>query len=104
MKASARCCTWPAGACLCLNATLKGTGSPRPDDGLQIKGKVMALSRPVRMILTCTAVLAGFPAFGQSAARVDARRLLNADKEAGQWMSHSRTYDEQYFSPLDRIN
>jgi alcohol dehydrogenase (cytochrome c)/quinohemoprotein ethanol dehydrogenase len=36
-------------------------------------------------------------------ADVDARRLLNADREAGQWMSHGRTYGEQRFSPLDRI-
>ena len=32
------------------------------------------------------------------------QRLLEADKEGGQWMSHSRTFDEQYFSPLKKIN
>src|SRR5690606_10944900 len=26
------------------------------------------------------------------------------DKEPGQWMSYSRTYDEQRFSPLNQIN
>jgi quinohemoprotein ethanol dehydrogenase len=35
---------------------------------------------------------------------VDMQRLLNADKEAGQWMTHSRTFDEQYYSPLKKIN
>jgi alcohol dehydrogenase (cytochrome c)/quinohemoprotein ethanol dehydrogenase len=37
-------------------------------------------------------------------AAVDAARLIAADTEPGQWMSHGRTYDEQRFSPLDRIN
>ncbi len=31
-------------------------------------------------------------------------RLLNADSEAANWLSHGRTYDEQRFSPLDTIN
>jgi PQQ-dependent dehydrogenase (methanol/ethanol family) len=64
----------------------------------------MALSRLVRIILTGAAMLAGTQAQAQSAARVDMKRLLNADQERGQWMSHSRTFDEQYFSPLDAIN
>ena len=37
-------------------------------------------------------------------AAVDATRLTAADTEPGQWMSHGRTYSEQRFSPLDRIN
>src|SRR6266478_3292432 len=37
-------------------------------------------------------------------AQVDAARLLSADKEPGNWMSYSRTYSEQRFSPLDQIN
>ena len=36
-------------------------------------------------------------------AAVNAARLVAADSEPGQWMSHGRTYDEQRFSPLDRI-
>jgi quinohemoprotein ethanol dehydrogenase len=34
---------------------------------------------------------------------VDAKRLLDADSEPGQWMSTGRTYDEQRFSPLQQI-
>ncbi len=64
----------------------------------------MALARFVRLGLATGLALLGANAFAQSTARVDTKRLLNADKEAGQWMSHSRTYDEQYFSPLKRIN
>jgi len=64
----------------------------------------MALSRRVHICLAGTALLLAAQVQAQSAARVDTQRLLNADAEAGQWMSHSRTYDEQYFSPLKSIN
>jgi PQQ-dependent dehydrogenase (methanol/ethanol family) len=37
-------------------------------------------------------------------AAVNAERLLNADAEPGQWMSHGRDYGEQRFSPLGEIN
>lgn len=40
-------------------------------------------------------------------AAVNAARLIAASNEAGeagQWMSHGRTYDEQRFSPLDKIS
>jgi len=37
-------------------------------------------------------------------AAVDSKRLRNADAEPGQWMSYSRTWDEQRFSPLKQIN
>src|SRR5688572_5667831 len=37
------------------------------------------------------------------AARVDDARIRNADREPGNWMSYGRTYDEQRYSPLDRI-
>ena len=37
-------------------------------------------------------------------AAVDAKRLIAADAEPGNWMSHGRTYSEQRFSPLEQIN
>ena len=37
-------------------------------------------------------------------AAVNEARLLAADTEPGQWMSHGRNYDEQRFSPLAQIN
>jgi len=37
-------------------------------------------------------------------AAVNSKRLLNANKEPGVWMSYGRTYDEQRYSPLDQIN
>lgn len=38
------------------------------------------------------------------AAEVDGARIIAADKEPGNWMSHGRTYDEQRFSPLKNID
>ena len=38
------------------------------------------------------------------AGAVDTRRLLQADKEPGNWMSHGRTYSEQRYSPLAQVN
>jgi len=40
----------------------------------------------------------------KAAAAVDTARLLTANSEPGNWMSPGRTYDEQHFSPLQRIN
>ncbi len=37
-------------------------------------------------------------------ASVDAARLTAADSEPGNWMTQGRTYSEQRFSPLDKIN
>jgi quinohemoprotein ethanol dehydrogenase len=37
-------------------------------------------------------------------AAVDTARQLAADKEPGTWMSAGRTYDEQRYSPLTKIN
>src|SRR5450631_4913059 len=39
-----------------------------------------------------------------SAAEVTAERLVNADKEPGNWLMNHRTYSGQRFSPLARIN
>ncbi len=37
-------------------------------------------------------------------AAVNTERLLAANDEPGQWMSHGRTYDEQRYSPLTQID
>ncbi len=37
-------------------------------------------------------------------ADVSGSRIIKADSEPGNWMSHGRTYDEQRFSPLKKIN
>src|SRR5688572_21662803 len=55
-----------------------------------------------RRLVTSLASLAIFGA--ADAANVDAKRIANADREPDQWLSVGRTYDEQRFSPLARIN
>ncbi|MCB1706102.1 MAG: PQQ-dependent dehydrogenase, methanol/ethanol family [Halioglobus sp.] len=44
------------------------------------------------------------PVTAAPAAAVNAKRLVQADREPGNWMSHGRTYSEQRFSPLSQIN
>jgi quinohemoprotein ethanol dehydrogenase len=48
------------------------------------------------------------PAGGGGPAAVDAARLTAADqdptKDPGNWMSHGRTYSEERFSPLDKVD
>src|SRR5262245_65495448 len=43
-------------------------------------------------------------AVAATAAQVDGERIQNADREPGNWMSYGRTYDEQRYSPLDKID
>ena len=37
-------------------------------------------------------------------AQVDATRIVQADQDPGNWLTHGRTYSEQRFSPLARID
>ena len=39
---------------------------------------------------------------GSGAAGVGDARLVGADAESGNWLTHGRTYAEQRYSPLDR--
>ncbi len=52
------------------------------------------------LVLGATQLMAG----PSAPANVDQRRMLSADREAGNWMSVGRTFDEQRFSPLTQIN
>src|SRR6516162_6965858 len=51
--------------------------------------------------LLAGSVLAAAPTVG---AEVTPIRLVNADKEPGNWLMNHRTYDAQRYSPLDKIN
>ena len=44
------------------------------------------------------------PAKARPAADVDDARIIKADQEGHNWMSHGRSYDEQRHSPLKQIN
>jgi len=54
----------------------------------------------IALNLLSLAAMAAPPA----AARVDAQRLIRADREPNNWMTHGRTYSEQRFSPLASIS
>jgi len=41
---------------------------------------------------------------GKGPAGVDAARMKDADRDAANWLSYGRTYSEQRFSPLSKIN
>jgi len=40
----------------------------------------------------------------ESLQRVDGARIVNADSEPGNWLTHGRTYGEQRFSPLAEVD
>ncbi len=48
--------------------------------------------------------MAADPASTKGPAAVDGARISAADSEPGNWMTTGRTYDEQRFSPLKKIN
>ena len=53
--------------------------------------------------LAALAVVLAASAGAALAADVNAQRIIAADKEPGNWLSHGRTYSEQRFSPLTKI-
>jgi quinohemoprotein ethanol dehydrogenase len=63
---------------------------------------------PALAISVCVGCsLAAKPALPEEpseAAQVNASRLLHADAEPQNWLTHGRTYNEQRFSPLKQIN
>ena len=56
-----------------------------------------------KLALACTA-LAGLLGAPARADDITQDRLLNADKERGNWLLHHRTYSANRFSPLNQIN
>ena len=54
-------------------------------------------------LLPVLGFMLAFNCFAQP-ANVDGSRIDDANREPGNWMSHGRTYDEQRFSPLDKVN
>ena len=62
-------------------------------------------------LTVCAAIIGCGMAFAKSpqksggqASAVDGGRIVSADQEPGNWMSHGRTYSEERFSPLKQIN
>ena len=58
----------------------------------------------IRVVALTLLMLPALALAAGGAANVDSKRLANADAEPGQWMSYSRTWDEQRSSRLKQIN
>ena len=57
-----------------------------------------------RYLAAAAMLVAGMQGVRAAPGAVDEARIVGADQEPGNWLAHGRTYDEQRFSPLDRIN
>jgi quinohemoprotein ethanol dehydrogenase len=69
----------------------------------------MRRGRIVLFVMILTLCACGHKEAEQSApphipAHVSAERILNADQEPGNWLTHGRTYNEQRFSPLKDVS
>jgi quinohemoprotein ethanol dehydrogenase len=54
--------------------------------------------------LACSACQKKQPVAAVKPAQVDATRIVQADQDPGNWLTHGRTYSEQRFSPLAKID
>src|SRR5262245_5517683 len=70
------------------------------------------MTDPRRRALASTAMIGAFIALAygigyaddaKAPGSVNAVRIKNADRDAGNWLSYGRTYSEQRFSPLAKI-
>ena len=78
-----------------------------PREGLMANTRFVAVALVLSLIICGTlSSLAGQKPVAGTAKRadVDDARIVHADQEPGNWMSHGRTYTEQRFSPLKQIN
>ncbi|MGH8186406.1 MAG: PQQ-dependent dehydrogenase, methanol/ethanol family, partial [Steroidobacteraceae bacterium] len=59
----------------------------------------------ILLAVACAACQKKEPAADASKpARVDTARILNADQDPGNWLTHGRTYSEQRYSPLAAVS
>jgi quinohemoprotein ethanol dehydrogenase len=61
------------------------------------------MMRVMLLVLVVTCLTSQARQTNTTPANVDGQRIINADREPSNWMSHGRTYDEQRFSPLTQI-
>src|SRR5688500_11669653 len=66
----------------------------------------MVPTAPARLSRTTCATFASLLLFGAGAgaAPVDAARITKAPDNHSEWLTHGRTYSEQRYSPLAKIN
>jgi quinohemoprotein ethanol dehydrogenase len=54
--------------------------------------------------ISAAGVLLAGATMAQSMRPVDAQRILKAEANNAEWVTHGRTYSEQRFSPLKKVN
>jgi quinohemoprotein ethanol dehydrogenase len=93
----------PHGGALC--ARRSGTLSP-PERRDEERGESSFMrAAPTALCAALLAAVAAAPArAGTPAAAVDDARLVGADTDLDDWLTHGRTYGEQRYSPLDQIH
>ena len=79
---------------------------PRMGDAHMVRKTIAVVSAAILLLVPFCLHRAGAQSrlTNHGPAQVDAARLTAADSDPGDWMSYSRTYSEQRFSPLDQIN
>jgi quinohemoprotein ethanol dehydrogenase len=63
-----------------------------------------AIAITTSALALATQISAAEPRSNGGAAAVDGARIIAADREPQNWLAHGRTYGEQRFSPLAKIN
>lgn len=70
-----------------------------------MSGKQLPITASVLLgTLICLIVVPTLQARVPETTGVTGARIIQADKEPGNWLSHGRTYDEQRYSPLTQIH
>ncbi len=65
----------------------------------------MSCHQTIRAVaLACTALVGFMAPHASRAGEVTQERLLNADQEQGNWLTHHKEFSAQRFSPLGQIN
>src|SRR5258706_7683194 len=72
---------------------------------MKAAGSALLLMAPAgaAVVLLLSVIGVGEAAGSHPVADVDASRMMNAERDAGNWLSYGRTYSEQRFSPLSKI-
>jgi quinohemoprotein ethanol dehydrogenase len=65
---------------------------------------MMNITKRQLRVLIATSLLGALVTAQAAPAQVDGARIQAADREPGNWMSTGRTYDEQRYSPLAKID
>ena len=71
---------------------------------MMIRSRILGTSLLLSATIVACGTLIQTATADTPAANVTAKRLVNAAKEPGQWMTYGGTYSEQRFSTLKQIN